>query len=579
MLPTNPGLAPGYRYETSPAPEDGEYSITNNMGQWGFIYDTWIRIGDNSPSNDGYMMVVNASYDPGLFYEKKIEGLCENTTYEFSADVINVERRSVPNSHILPNVSFLIDGTITFETGNIYRDEQWHTYGFTFSTAPGQTSVTLALQNNAPGGIGNDLALDNISFRACGPLATVAPAGNIRVCDDTLSVNIFAELDGNNYGQAYFQWQVSRDSGQTWENIPGARGASYQHTALKSGDYYYRYLVAGSQDALDNPKCHVQSEPKVIQVVPKEYTIIDTICAGNSYLLGTFPIFQPGVYVDTLVSTLGCDSVVTLELAVVPREDPVAEVLAENMSCHDIQDGVIQILDLDGGTPPYTFEMTGILGEPDYYNSFLDSGVYELSIKDRYGCSFDTTLLIEAPAPFEIELGPDREITLGDTIHLNSQGNYSVAERSWTPSEGIFECLDTECLSTVVTLRGSDYVKLYAVNDQGCEASDSVYVLVGRQHIAFFPTGFTPNNDGVNDYFGGYGPTPQVDLIENLSVFNRWGQLVFSEEGMMPNDETAGWDGTQGGRPAPEGVYVYRAQVRFLDGVVRGFTGTVTIIR
>jgi hypothetical protein len=49
-------------------------------------------------------------------------------------------------------VSFLLDGVVKYNTGDIPQDEKWHTYGFTFVTGPGQFSLTLTLQNNAPGG-------------------------------------------------------------------------------------------------------------------------------------------------------------------------------------------------------------------------------------------------------------------------------------------------------------------------------------------------------------------------------------------------------------------------------------------
>ncbi len=151
-IPFDPGIAPGYLYQLNPPPNDGAYIITNDIGEW-FTDFGWMNIGDNSGDPNGYMMVVNASFDPGLFYQQTISGLCENTDYEFSADIINLHR---PGTNIiLPNVSFLIDGEIQVSTGNIEETGNWRTYGFGFSTEAGQTEVTLALQNNAPGGIGN----------------------------------------------------------------------------------------------------------------------------------------------------------------------------------------------------------------------------------------------------------------------------------------------------------------------------------------------------------------------------------------------------------------------------------------
>ncbi len=85
---------------------------------------------------------------------------------------------------IKPNVSFLLDGQEIHSSGDVPEDEEWHTYGFTFTTDPGQFSLTLSLQNNAPGGNGNDLAIDNISFHPCGPEAQHEEASGRRLRAD-----------------------------------------------------------------------------------------------------------------------------------------------------------------------------------------------------------------------------------------------------------------------------------------------------------------------------------------------------------------------------------------------------------
>ena len=174
ILSPDPNIAPGYNYTFLGPPNDGLYVITNNTGAWPGLFPTWLAIQDNSSDPQGYMMVVNASFNPGLFYEQIIDDLCENTVYEFSADVINLIASGV-SGHIAPNVSFLINDEVRFTTGDIPQNNQWNTYGFTFETIPGQTTVKLSLRNEAPGGIGNDLALDNITFRACGPQALICP--------------------------------------------------------------------------------------------------------------------------------------------------------------------------------------------------------------------------------------------------------------------------------------------------------------------------------------------------------------------------------------------------------------------
>ena len=284
LLP-NPQIAPGYNYQTSPPPNDGFYTITNNTSSWGSFANTfWANIGDNSTDPNGYMMVVNASYDPGLFYQQEVTGLCENTQYVFSADIFNLIFPA--NNMILPNVSFLINGVEVYSTGGVPENGIWNTYGFTFATEPGQTSVTLSLANNAPGGFGNDLALDNITFRPCGPEALILPMDIANICEDGSPIDLEATILGDQYETPQVQWQQSFDEGMTWEDIPGANDLSYTHTNLAAGFYYYRYLLANDPGNLLNSKCRVVSNVKVVHVVPKFYTIVDTLCEGLSFFFG-----------------------------------------------------------------------------------------------------------------------------------------------------------------------------------------------------------------------------------------------------------------------------------------------------
>ncbi|HHB52050.1 MAG TPA: hypothetical protein ENK75_03255, partial [Saprospiraceae bacterium] len=238
----DPMIAPGFIYNVNPPPHDGDYILTNDMNQWNYVYPTWLKITDNSNDPNGYMMVVNASYSPGLFYEQEITGLCGNTLYVFSADIFNLIRTGT--NLIKPDISFRINGIAAFTTGEIPEDQQWHTYGFTFTTGPGQEVITLSLRNNAPGGNGNDLALDNIPFRPCGDEAQILPMEVANICEDGDPIALNATVIGDQFDTPVFQWQQSFDEGETWVDMVGENTPTYLHTALEGGFYYYRYLLA-----------------------------------------------------------------------------------------------------------------------------------------------------------------------------------------------------------------------------------------------------------------------------------------------------------------------------------------------
>ncbi|PPK87085.1 gliding motility-associated-like protein [Neolewinella xylanilytica] len=575
VLTPDPGIAPGFSYTTFPPPNDGSYTITNDTRRWASIFDTWRLFGDNSDDPNGYMMLVNASYEPGLFYEQDVDGLCENTLYQFSADVTNVVRRGV--NQLLPNVSFLLDDEVYVTTGALPENETWTTYGFTFVTRPGQTSVTLALRNNAPGGIGNDIAIDNISFRACGPEALILPDTVADVCEDGEPITLTATVNGDQFPTPAVQWQRSTDGGLSWQDIPGETNRSFVQQPTASGQYLYRYLLANSPANLANTKCYIVSNEKRVNVIPKNYSVTDTLCAGLTFAVGSKTYGSSGIYVDTLRSGLGCDSIVRLALEIVPDPGLRPSFSLVDPSCTYLADGRVTLDSMRGGIAPYRFELAGTPGRVGIPVDSLTEGTYAYLLEDRYGCRAADTLSLVSPFPFEVDLGADQNLVLGERATVPIRTSQPITAYTWLPA-GITDC-DSGCNPLEVLPTSSVTLGLVATSATGCLAVDSVRLSVVAERLVFIPSAFSPNGDGNNDRFTVFGSLPNVSGLRSLRVFDRWGGELFSAGDVNANDETAGWDGTVGGRDVPVGTYVYAAEVGFLDGVVVTYTGTLTLIR
>jgi gliding motility-associated-like protein len=88
----------------------------------------------------------------------------------------------------------------------------------------------------------------------------------------------------------------------------------------------------------------------------------------------------------------------------------------------------------------------------------------------------------------------------------------------------------------------------------------------------YVPTGFTPNGDGRNDVLRPY--LAAIKELSFFSVYNRWGQLVFTT-----NQPGNGWDGTINGIQQPVGTYVWRLKAVDVVGNVYIRQGTTTLIR
>ncbi|MEM7657103.1 MAG: gliding motility-associated C-terminal domain-containing protein [Bacteroidota bacterium] len=111
--------------------------------------------------------------------------------------------------------------------------------------------------------------------------------------------------------------------------------------------------------------------------------------------------------------------------------------------------------------------------------------------------------------------------------------------------------------------------------EAGC---DSTILLRLEHYQVFAPNAFSPNSDGINDHFSLAGGD-DMEEIESLRIFDRWGRLMYEGLGLSPKSMEAGWDGYSQQGPVPEGVYVYQAGLRFDDQIVRYTSGSVMLFR
>jgi gliding motility-associated-like protein len=104
-------------------------------------------------------------------------------------------------------------------------------------------------------------------------------------------------------------------------------------------------------------------------------------------------------------------------------------------------------------------------------------------------------------------------------------------------------------------------------------------VFVNAQKEVYAPNVFSPNNDGENEWFYLQAKEGVARNINTFVVFNRWGEIVYQNNDFLPNIPTDGWDGTHRGQPMNPAVFVWFAEVEFIDGQVEFFEGDVTLVR
>jgi hypothetical protein len=250
------------------------------------VFGVWDIIGDHtgaaSPTagnpaadtvanpNAGYMLVINAAYRIDSAFQQTISGLCPSTYYEVSCWMRNICSKCgcdssgvgasgagyIPtaptdSSGVYPNLTFEIDGLDYYTTGNIKYTGQWVKKGFTFLTGPLQTSFTLKFFNNAPGGGGNDWALDDIAVATCSPNMKYSPSVNPTVCDsNTIKIYDTVRSFFNNY--VYYKWQRSTNGGATWTDVTAAGGPAAPVWNGTAWEYVTSYTIPVSQTTIAN---------------------------------------------------------------------------------------------------------------------------------------------------------------------------------------------------------------------------------------------------------------------------------------------------------------------------------------
>ncbi len=282
---------------------------------------------------------------------------------------------------------------------------------------------------------------------------------------------------------------------------------------------------------------------ETLQAPPAE-TVLDTqICAGESLLFGSQLIEGEGTYNDTLFTVAGCDSIITLNVAVTSDAPvPITEYLC----------------------PGDTIIIGG--------NLITGSGQFNIALTDQFGCDSTIQLTVESIDAEAFSLTPDEQIILEG----NTSATFFLTDNDQLPPDYTLELTQLPLHGTASVSEGELTYDLtnpsflgvdsfgYRVCTQLCidtclEASIRISTLADclTEIQANLPTGFTPDGDGFNDVLHPLREVIDVGCLQGperatMRVLNRWGEVVFEAD---PYRE---WDGRYtNGQIVPQGTYYY----------------------
>jgi gliding motility-associated-like protein len=339
-------------------------------------------------------------------------------------------------------------------------------------------------------------------------------------------------------------------------------------------------------DGQIDPTCLVPTGSVEMSGLPSgtwELTALPSgVTMSGSTTTATFSGLQPGQsYTFTVTNADGCTSAESVEITVadIPNNPVAPDVTVTTQPTCTDPVGSIEVTDLSGGTVQYSVNGVDFQGSGIFTG--LAPGIYNVVVQDaQTGCISASTQITIDPVP-TVPAAPlvasgDVTYCLGDEIQplvaSGSTDNYVwFADAQLTNELGVgasYQPTGQLGVSTyyVVAVSGDcqSAATLVTVSVNDCTPDDIV-----------IPGGFTPNNDGVNDYWQIIGLDEQYPN-NIVYIYNRWGNLLFeSEQGSY---STSMWDGTYKGDPLPVGSYYY---LIMLDGSSSGdvLKGTVSIIK
>jgi gliding motility-associated-like protein len=271
------------------------------------------------------------------------------------------------------------------------------------------------------------------------------------------------------------------------------------------------------------------------------------------------------------MTTIMVNSLPTLNFSASPTEgcEPL-DVRFSYMPDHSISDSS-WTWNFGDGSP--VSEDTGVV------HTYQHSGIYQvrLTARSTEGCYTTAMVLITVNPNPVADFTPHSEILMAENPHMEIENN-TINASIWQWNFG-----DPASYSANYSAEEEPYhdysgpgnytITLLASNQYGCTDTASRRIIVRNPFVFWVPSAFTPNSNGLNDYFGPQG-TGIIESSFEMRIFNRWGEELY-----FTRDLNAPWDGRdQKGKMQPTGVYIY--QIYITDEVNRIHTlhGTVTIL-
>lgn len=160
------------------------------------------------------------------------------------------------------------------------------------------------------------------------------------------------------------------------------------------------------------------------------------------------------------------------------------------------------------------------------------------------------------------------EAEIGIPVSFNVSSDQSFSVTGWQP-ESLFPNQFTALQTATFYKKGTVQITVSGKSEHDCADTATLSINILQAPGIFIPTAFSPNGDGMNDYF-----RPEFireHAIKDFSIFNRWGQKVYGIS--LSQQLEKGWDGFYNGTKCEKGTYYYILSLEDplgKDGIIKG---------
>lgn len=617
-----------FSFNAATCPSPDTYTIIRRVPVANCFNNEWIGLShDNNVLVEyGMMMVVNniiKGVNRTVYTDTVNKQLCPGEIYRFSAAVINLDL--IPTATTCTGTPDypVFELRIEDGLGNLIKKDttfpipayaapplmgyKFTDVGFNFTMPAGVNQLVLKLTLlNRTYQCAEDFAVDDIQIRPIGPDVVMGfdlepPTTIVKsICFQHNSTVQMSGSMGAYYPNPALQWQQSTDNGITWIDIPGATNAVYTRTFSTPDTFLFR-LSGGDASTIANPNCRVVSNTRKVEVdgLPRNYTITNNspVCAGqdlqfNAAGAATYIWTGPNGFYDNIafphifnssLNDSGMYYVEVFSLGGCQKTDSTyATIIGTNVDAWPdtvICKGESVMLRASAGVS-YEWQPASGISSTTVVNPRVSPAVtttYIVKVKDSFGCSDTAMVQVQVRNNVQVKAGIKADMYLcrpQDSLAFQDNSIGIIKNWNWTFGNGQVSNAKNPPTQhyTIPSNQTSLVARLTVTDTSGC--SDTVYHFINVAENCYIavPSGFTPNNDGVNDFLFPVNAFKARQLI--FQVYSRTGQLVFESR-----DWSRKWDGKTGGVDQATGVYVWTLHYIDAAGKKIFLKGTTLLLR